>query len=117
MNKRALATAALGLTLFAATPVMAEMNGTVSSPRTGTTTSTYGTTGETNGNFNTNGTPRNNTFGVNGVDGNRTGVYRPTNYRATAATDNDMDWGWLGLLGLLGLAGMRNRARNDDPQR
>lgn len=32
------------------------------------------------------------------------------NYRTTAAdTDNDMDWGWLGLLGLIGLAGLRNR--------
>jgi MYXO-CTERM domain-containing protein len=32
--------------------------------------------------------------------------------RAQAAnTDNDMDWGWLGLLGLLGLAGLRNRNR------
>ncbi|MUT67761.1 WGxxGxxG family protein [Paenibacillus sp. NEAU-GSW1] len=32
-------------------------------------------------------------------------------YRTTAADDNDMDWGWLGLLGLIGLAGLRNRGR------
>jgi MYXO-CTERM domain-containing protein len=26
-----------------------------------------------------------------------------------ADTDNDMDWGWIGLLGLLGLAGLARR--------
>jgi MYXO-CTERM domain-containing protein len=29
--------------------------------------------------------------------------------RTTSSTDNDNDWGWLGLLGLLGLAGLRRR--------
>jgi len=33
------------------------------------------------------------------------------NYRATAAGDNDLDWGWLGLLGLAGLFGLRSRDR------
>jgi MYXO-CTERM domain-containing protein len=32
------------------------------------------------------------------------------NYRATATTDNRIDWGWLGLLGLIGLAGLRGRS-------
>ncbi|GFR36952.1 hypothetical protein PRECH8_02480 [Insulibacter thermoxylanivorax] len=30
----------------------------------------------------------------------------------TNATDNDTDWGWLGLLGLIGLAGMMGRGRD-----
>lgn len=34
------------------------------------------------------------------------------NYRANAAENNDMDWGWLGLIGLAGLAGLRNRSRD-----
>ncbi|MDF2716937.1 MAG: hypothetical protein K0R28_3862 [Paenibacillus sp.] len=34
--------------------------------------------------------------------------------RALATTDNNMDWGWIGLAGLLGLAGLRNRSRNPE---
>lgn len=29
-------------------------------------------------------------------------------------SDNDFDWGWLGLLGLLGLAGLAGKKRDDD---
>ncbi|WP_424766319.1 WGxxGxxG family protein [Paenibacillus sp. sgz302251] len=40
--------------------------------------------------------------------------YSVNNYRATTATDDGFDWGWLGLLGLIGLAGMRSRERDRD---
>ena len=55
--------------------------------------------------------------GVNDRMGNRnttnfgTNNYDNGNFRTTAADDNDMDWGWLGLLGLIGLAGLFNRNR------
>jgi MYXO-CTERM domain-containing protein len=42
------------------------------------------------------------------------GNYNTATYRTNAATDNDTDWGWLGLLGLLGLAGLRSRNRDKD---
>jgi MYXO-CTERM domain-containing protein len=37
-----------------------------------------------------------------------------TTTRAYATTDNNRNWGWLGLVGLLGLAGMRNRSKNPE---
>ncbi len=47
---------------------------------------------------------------------NTNGTMRGYNYRTNATTtDNDMDWGWLGLLGLLGLIGLRKT--NDDRHR
>lgn len=33
---------------------------------------------------------------------------------AYTTTDNNTNWGWLGLVGLLGLAGMRNRSKNPE---
>lgn len=68
-------------------------------------------------------TPRaNNNLG--GVLPNRMGpdtttnntTFRTNNLR-TNATDNDVDWGWLGLLGLLGLAGFMGRNRNPENNR
>ncbi|MFS0727969.1 WGxxGxxG family protein [Paenibacillus sp. 1P07SE] len=44
-----------------------------------------------------------NNFGAYGMDNGR--------YRTTAANNDRMDWGWLGLLGLIGLAGLRGRNR------
>ena len=38
--------------------------------------------------------------------------YRTNTVRTTAAADNDIDWGWLGLVGLIGLAGLRGRERS-----
>ncbi len=81
----------------------------------------------TNGNpsmFGTNGT--NTTYGTNGAtaspnahmgasrgygtDG-MTNRYHLNSYRTNAATttNNNANWGWLGLLGLIGLFGMRSR--------
>lgn len=53
-----------------------------------------------------------------GTMGNNMGNqgYNTNNYR-TAATDDGVDWGWLGLLGLAGLAGLRGRNRDREPQR
>ncbi|WP_232700265.1 WGxxGxxG family protein [Brevibacillus daliensis] len=65
----------------------------------------YGGTGNTGG---TSGNITGNTVGTgNGVS---------NNYRTTA-TDNDMDWGWIGLLGLAGLAGLTGRNRDRNPQK
>jgi hypothetical protein len=59
-------------------------------------------------------------FDMNGVNNRmdnrtttdfRTNNFDNGNFRTTAADDNDMDWGWLGLLGLIGLAGLFNRNR------
>lgn len=58
-------------------------------------TATYGTYGTTAGGTN-NARDMNDTFNM-------------TTYRTTAANDDEMDWGWLGLLGLIGLAGLRSR--------
>ncbi len=95
--------------------------------RTGTMDRTTDRT--TNRNMNANGNFTTRTGGNNGANVNNgtNNAYRryATNsagvgntnmtsqrLRAQAAnTDNDMDWGWLGLLGLLGLAGLRNRNR------
>lgn len=33
----------------------------------------------------------------------------------TTDTDNDQDWGWVGLLGLAGLLGLRRRDRTEHP--
>lgn len=55
-----------------------------------------------------------NTGGTSTSGGTVNGV--PNNYRTTA-TDNDIDWGWIGLLGLAGLAGLRGRNRDRDPQK
>lgn len=83
-------------------------NGNTMLDRTiGTRTGTNGTNMGTNnyGTFDTN------RMNMNDTNGNRT---RTNNYRATAATtDNDFDWGWLGLLGLIGLAGMRGKNRDE----
>lgn len=56
--------------------------------------------------------------GVNDNVNNRNNVntYQGNNYR-TAATDNDVDWGWIGLLGLAGLFGLRGRNRDPEPER
>lgn len=32
-------------------------------------------------------------------------------------TEDEFDWGWLGLLGLIGLAGLAGRKRVDEPTR
>lgn len=80
---------------------------------------------------NTYGTNNYGTYGTNSTVPNRTNNYNATtnqmktygtnstgtgihanNYRTLANdTDNDMDWGWLGLLGLAGLFGLRSRDR------
>jgi MYXO-CTERM domain-containing protein len=80
------------------------------SPSPGSAVAPYGT-GGTGAGYGTAGTA--NTYGTTGAGGNYgTTGYNMNTYR-TRATDNRMDWGWLGLLGLFGLAGMRNRNRND----
>ncbi len=38
---------------------------------------------------------------------------QPTGDVYTTNTENDFDWGWLGLLGLAGLAGLAGRKRRD----
>lgn len=49
--------------------------------------------------------------GLTSAQGTDNNANMDNNFRATAATDNNMDWGWLGLIGLLGLTGLRGRNR------
>lgn len=106
---------------------------------TTTTTGTMGTTGTTGtytgsgtgtGSYSGTGTGTGvrgqiNTYGNNMMDrmsttGTNTGNYDTSSYRSyatTAADDNDMDWGWLGLIGLLGLAGLRGKDKRRDDVR
>ncbi|MFU0507390.1 WGxxGxxG family protein [Pseudaminobacter sp. NGMCC 1.201702] len=41
----------------------------------------------------------------------------PAEPPATATTDDDFDWGWIGLLGLVGLAGLAGRRHTSDTTR
>lgn len=90
--KKLLATAVLSFGLLLSLPVLADQT-SAESVRAANTTAA-GTMDGANNNNNNNG---NNTT------------------RAYATTDNNMDWGWIGLAGLLGLAGLRNRSK--DPEK
>lgn len=102
MNKKiSLICAATLLSASLAVPAMAD-NSVLSSGDMVTATANGGRTTVNNGNG-TMGTNNNGDFGT-------TGNYRTNNYRAQAADNDGVDWGWLGLLGLLGLAGMRRKS-------
>lgn len=78
-------------------------------PYTGNGTDT-GVLGQING-YGNNMMDRMSTTGTN------TGNYDTSAYRTyatTAADDDGMDWGWLGLVGLIGLAGLRGNNKGRD---
>lgn len=106
MNKKiSLICAATLLSASLTVPALAD-NTVVPSEDMVTATANGGgrTTGNNgNGNMGPTGTDNNGDFGT-------TGNYRTNNYRAQAADNDGVDWGWLGLLGLLGLAGMRRKS-------
>jgi MYXO-CTERM domain-containing protein len=89
--KKLLATAVLSFGLLLSLPAMADQT-SAESVRAANTTAAGTMDGANNNNNNANNTTR-----------------------AYATTDNDMDWGWIGLAGLLGLAGLRNRSK--DPEK